>query len=1047
MKLRSYLVLLVVAGVLPVVIFACAMTYLSYQRHRENLAHGMIERARGISAALDREFLVSIQSLKVLAASTHLDKGQLSEFYADMKGALAAYSRAWQNITLTDSSGRQLINLRRPFGSPLPPTGNPEAIEQGRHSKEAAIANLSRGPVTGAPGIVVHLPVLRHGQVKYFLNAVLYPAPLTDLILHQKLPSSWIATIIDRNQVIVARTRDFEKFFGKPASSMFASQAKQYQEATWRGTTLDGLAVVAALHRSDFSGWTVGLASPAAEVDAPLRKSLMLTGAGGLVLLLAALALATSLGRRIEEPVSALSRAAEKLGRGETPEIPLSPIVEMSRLAHGLGNAATLRAQAEEQLRYQLQLSQNITDKAADSIFVSNDKGRAIFINPEAVKTFGFTAEELKAQPLHDKIHHQHPDGRPFPREECVLAQIHVTGKSVRNREEVFFRKDGSAVIVECSNAPLEVNGQRAGAVLMARDVTEHKKNEARIRQLNRIYAVLSDINQAIVRIRDPQTLLSAACRIAVEKGEFRLAWIGRIHPETGTVEPVAQAGFSNGYVEQLTIVPGYPQDEQESTGSAAREGMHIVCNDIERSPRAAPWRDEALRRGYRSSAAFALRMGDDVIGTFNLYSSEREFFTAEELTLLDELAADIGLALEIHRHESERLRAENSLRDSEERFRQLAENIREVFWLSTPDKNRIVYVSPAYETIWGRSCQSLYDSPRDWLDAIHPDDREQVLEAALREQQTGIYDKEYRIARPDGDIRWIRDRAFPVRDSRGEIYRVAGIAEDITERKEADEALRRARESLEEKINERTREITQANIKLRDLDRLKSEFLANMSHELRTPLNAIIGFSELMHDGKVGGQVSAEQKEYLGDILSSAKYLLQLINDVLDLSKVEAGRMEVLKSTFRIEEIISEVTQNVAPVMSVKGLKLIREIPPDLPPIVTDRRKLLQILLNLASNAVKFTDHGEIRIRCRIMPGTIELSVSDTGLGIKPEELPLLFQPFSQIDGSLRKRHEGTGLGLYLSDRLADLLGGDLTVESEYGKGSTFTIILPLAV
>jgi PAS domain S-box-containing protein len=738
MKLRSYLIRLVIAAVLPVVIFACVMIYLSYQQQRENIANGMIERARAISAALDREFLVSIQSLKILGASTHLDEGELAEFYGDMKNALAAYSRAWQNITLTDSSGQQLINLRRPFGAPLPSTGNPEVIERVRQRKEAAVANLSQGPVTGAPGIVVHVPVLKSGEIKYFLNAILYPAPLTDLILEQKLPSDWIATIIDRNQIIVARTRDLGKFFGKPASSTFASQATQRQEATWHGTSLDGSAVFAALHRSDFSGWTVGLARPAEEVNASLRKSLMVTGAGGMLILLVALALATHVERQIEKPVLALSRAAEKLGRGETPQIPQTPIVEISRLAEGLGNAATLRVQAEEQLRYQLQLSQNITDKAADSIFVSDDKGRATFINPEAASTFGFTAEELMGQPLHDKIHHHYPDGRPFPREECVLAQIHATGKSVRNKEEVFFRKDGSTVIVECSNAPLEVNGQRVGAVLMARDVTE---------------------------------------------------------------------------------------------------------------------------------------------------------------------------------------------------------------------------------------------------------------------------------------------------------------------RKEADEALRRARESLEEKVDERTRELMEANVKLRDLDRLKSQFLANMSHELRTPLNAIIGFSELMHDGKAGGPVSAEQKEYLGDILNSATHLLQLINDVLDLSKVEAGRMEVLKSTVHIEEIISEVTQNVAPIMSAKELKLVRDIPTDLPPIVTDRRKLLQILLNLASNAVKFTDHGEIRICCQTAPGTIELSVSDTGIGIKPEELPLLFQPFSQIDGSLRKRHEGTGLGLYLSERLAILLGGDLRVASEYGKGSTFTIILPLSV
>jgi hypothetical protein len=278
MKLRSYLMLLVIAAVLPVLIFACLMIYLSYQQQRENLAHGMIERARAISAALDREFLVSIQGLKILAASTHLDKGQLSEFYGDMKAALAAYSRAWQNITLTDSSGQQLINLRIPFGSPLPPTGNPEIIEQVRQSKEAAIANLSRGPVTGAPGIVVHLPVLKDGQLKHFLNAILYPNPLTDLILQQKLPLGWIATIIDKNQIIVARTRDSEKFFGKPASSTLASQAKQNQEASWGGTTLEGSAVVGARPRSDFSGWTVGLSDPGCQPGSGQKSGIRWAG-------------------------------------------------------------------------------------------------------------------------------------------------------------------------------------------------------------------------------------------------------------------------------------------------------------------------------------------------------------------------------------------------------------------------------------------------------------------------------------------------------------------------------------------------------------------------------------------------------------------------------------------------------------------------------------------------------------------------------------------------------------------------------------------------
>ena len=172
----------------------------------------------------------------------------------------------------------------------------------------------------------------------------------------------------------------------------------------------------------------------------------------------------------------------------------------------------------------------------------------------------------------------------------------------------------------------------------------------------------------------------------------------------------------------------------------------------------------------------------------------------------------------------------------------------------------------------------------------------------------------------------------------------------------------------------------------------------------------------------------------------------MQLINDVLDLSKVESGSVEVFNSTFRIDEIIVEVVRSIAPIMSTKELKLIRDTPQDLGPITTDRRKFLQILLNLASNAVKFTDHGEITVRCEVASGTLRVTVSDTGIGIKPEDLPLLFQPFSQVDDSLRKRHMGTGLGLYLSKRLANLLGGEITVESEYGKGSIFMVTIPLA-
>jgi PAS domain S-box-containing protein len=724
MKLRSYLIFLIVAAVLPVVIFAGAMTYTSYQQRRESLTQGMIERARSISAALDREFLVSIQSLKVLAASTHLDTGHLAEFYGDMKSALAGYNRAWQNLTLVDATGQQLINLRRPFGAPLPATGNPAAIERVRESKEALIANLSPGPVTGVPGVVVHVPVLKDGAVQYILNAIFYPAPLTDLLLQQKLPSGSIATIIDRNQNVVARTQNVDKYFGKPASESFAAQAKQHREVSWRGTTLEGVAVVAALHRSDFTGWTVGLATPAEEADGPLRESLLLTGAGGVLLLLIALVLAVMLGRQIAEPVSALSHAAETLGRGETPEIPLSPIAEMSRLAQGLENAATLRIQAEEQLRYQLQLSRSITDKAADAIFVTDPKGRATFVNPEAVKTFGFSADELIDRPLHDMIHHHHADGRPFPREECVIEQIDSAEQSVRNKEDVFFRKDGSAVIVACANAPMEVNGRRVGAVLMARDLTEQK---------------------------------------------------------------------------------------------------------------------------------------------------------------------------------------------------------------------------------------------------------------------------------------------------------------------------------AQEELSRRSRELEEQNHSIQQANRLKSEFLANMSHELRTPLNGILGFAEVLVDGKAGA-VNDAQREYLTDIWSSGKHLLQLINDVLDLAKVEAGKMELNPEAVSVNAVIAETGAMIKALALKKNISLIIEAPvPELVAML-DPLRFKQILYNLLSNAVKFThDNGAVTLRVWLdAEARIQLQVRDTGIGIKKEDLPRLFREFEQLDSGLARREQGTGLGLALTKKIVELQNGSITVESELGRGSTFTVVLP---
>jgi signal transduction histidine kinase len=234
----------------------------------------------------------------------------------------------------------------------------------------------------------------------------------------------------------------------------------------------------------------------------------------------------------------------------------------------------------------------------------------------------------------------------------------------------------------------------------------------------------------------------------------------------------------------------------------------------------------------------------------------------------------------------------------------------------------------------------------------------------------------------------------------------------------------------------------------LLEANRMKSEFLANMSHELRTPLNGIIGFTEFLFDEKPG-PLKPKQKEYLGDVLSSARHLLQLINDVLDLAKVEAGKMELHPETFPVQKAVEEVAAVIKGMAQKRQIAVGIEIGVGLDAVRLDQHKLKQVLYNLLSNAIKFSnDNGQIAIRAqRLDPRQIEVQVRDTGMGIKAEDINRLFTEFEQLESGTARRFEGTGLGLALTKKIVEFQGGRIRVESELGKGSTFTVVLPVMV
>ena len=331
--------------------------------------------------------------------------------------------------------------------------------------------------------------------------------------------------------------------------------------------------------------------------------------------------------------------------------------------------------------------------------------------------------------------------------------------------------------------------------------------------------------------------------------------------------------------------------------------------------------------------------------------------------------------------------------------------------------------------------------TPASLIDFYEPAVRPRVAAAlqALRTDGTP-FDLELPFASARATPLWLRTTGQAYRDN-GVIVRIGGVIQDITTRRRAEDALRQQRDQLEQLLAERTA----ANARLRELDRLKSEFLSTMSHELRTPLNSIVGFTGILLKG-LAGPLNPEQHKQLTLVQSSSRHLLALINDLLDLSRIESGRIELQRESFDFAEVVAEVAAFLQPVVAQKPVALRHDCAPAALPLVGDRRRSLQVLLNLATNAVKFTEHGEVALAARLEAGRIAVTVRDTGIGIRPDQMPHLFEAFRQLDASARRHYEGTGLGLHLSRKLLELLGGTIAVESAPGVGSTFTFTLPLA-
>ncbi|MBI4822463.1 MAG: PAS domain S-box protein [Deltaproteobacteria bacterium] len=413
-------------------------------------------------------------------------------------------------------------------------------------------------------------------------------------------------------------------------------------------------------------------------------------------------------------------------------------------------------------------------------------------------------------------------------------------------------------------------------------------------------------------------------------------------------------------------------------------------------------------------------------------------------------VVTSVILGLLVRSDAKERETAAEALAESEARVRTLGDNIPSsyVYLYTLAPRPQFLYVSAGVERVHGLTPAEIMRDAELLLSQISG--RDDLVAAERQSQETrDPLDRLIHLRRSDGEWRWVHLRSQPRSTPSGETV-WDGVAVDVTTEKTAEEQvehLHRALEGytreLERRVEERTAQLAEAKDHAEAADRMKSAFLSTMSHELRTPLHSILGFTGILLQG-LAGPLADEQAKQLEIVKNSADHLLALINEVLDLSRIESGRLELSKSPFDLAELVRRSTVSVLPLAQRKGLTLSTHFPSEYCEINSDPRRVEQVLLNLLSNGIKFTARGGVSVSLDVSQKSVRVSVADSGPGIAPEQVSRLFLPFSQLDDRLARAHEGSGLGLAVSKRLIERLGGSISVQSELGAGSTFSFSLP---
>ena len=1104
LKLRSHLMVLVLAALLPVLIFTFVMFRQKARLQHEAVERGMRDTARALSLALDREIGAVRAVLETLAESPHLDTGDLRSFHEICRRALV--NRKESRLILFDRSGQQLMNTARPFGTSLPnpfqdaapaqtidtyphlPLGGSEPVKKTMETGELAVSDLFVALDSRRPTIGINIPVVRNGKVLYALQMAFHPQVLTELLLEERLPADWIAALVDKKGIFIARTKAPERFVGRTGTAELLSQIAKSQEGWGTERTFEDIPVYHAFVKSNLTGWVTWVAVSQAVITDPINRSIAAWGIGAIILFLLGLTAATILGKRISTPIATLAESAAAIQRGEPVELHASGVREVIELHSALvtaGEAARLTAVeregrlVEQRMRRLAEVGAALAEsidyektlnRLADLMVPDHADWCVIDLLQEGSTVCRRVAVRTSRKELEsfadELLRNYAPDlNRPHPILKAIeTGQSDYTlevddswvGPRARDDRHRFLLEQiqmNSVIIV-----PLRVQGRVVGTLsLFASRYSGRKYTMADVQFAEEVSHRASVALDNAGLFRDLSKELSERKRIeaALRQVSERLE--------------LAQEAANIGAFERDLVT-------NEITWSASQEKLYGLLP----GSFGGKHLDWAKRVHPDDIAAVEAAMGHAVQNKCSLNLEFRiirpdgveRWIASQARVFVDEQSKPrrlLGVNIDI----TERKRAEQALARSRDQFERMAATTPDFLFIYDLIEGCNAYENKRLEEHLGYTSDQLKaiaGDSGDSMDALmHQDDLAPVREQHRRFDTAPdgeVLEWEFRLRHADGTYRWFHVRATVFdRSDNGRVRRIIGHSRDVTAHKEAEAALRRFNEDLEKLVANRTDDLVKSNAellqsftereKLQDQLRQAQKMEAigtlagGIAHDFNNILGIILGYTQelLNHDGAD----PAERARRVGVIFGAAERGAKVVKQLLTFARKTSTEHKPLDVNSLARDTL-DILREIFP----KTMNFRLDLDPTLPIIQGDHNQLQQSLINVCLNARDaMPEGGTLSIRTsqttaahvsRHFPEAngayARIEISDTGTGMDDEIRQRVFEPFF----TTKREQGGTGLGLSVVYGIIQAHGGFIGVESETERGTRFTLFLPIA-